>query len=143
VAHEVVGEVEIAASADRVWTIITDFERYAEWNPYIVRAHGDLAEGAELVLDLSPPDRDDFSTRTTVAAVEPPRRVAFSWVTDDPDLFDGESEFVIEPTRQGCKVTHRQRFWGELAEGFTHRLEDRNDLGVEMMMAAMKARAER
>jgi uncharacterized protein YndB with AHSA1/START domain len=141
--QELVSEIDIGAPVDRVWEIVADFERYPEWNPYVVRIHGILEEGSEVAMDLAPPDRDPMVSRATVADVSPPRRMAFEWVSEDPDLLDGDSEYVIEPTRNGCRVTYRMRLSGQLAEGVTHRLEDRNDLGTEMMLAALKARAER
>lgn len=141
--NEVKSEIEIGAPADRIWEVLADFEHYPDWNPYVVRIHGILEEGSELAMELSPPDRDLMVSRATVTDVSPPHRMAFEWVAEDPDLLDGESEYVIEPSRRGCRVTHLQRFSGELAEGVVHRLEDRNELGIEMMLAALKARAER
>jgi len=32
----------IQASAEHVWTILTNLDAYADWNPYIVLARGDL-----------------------------------------------------------------------------------------------------
>jgi uncharacterized protein YndB with AHSA1/START domain len=38
-------EIEIAASPQRVWKILTEFERYEEWNPFIRKAAGRAKEG--------------------------------------------------------------------------------------------------
>jgi hypothetical protein len=69
--------------------------------------------------------------------------MAFSWVSTEPDLYSVDSEILIEPTPQGCLVRQQQYFRGELAPGHEPRVGDRNDLGLEMMNAALKARAER
>ncbi len=38
-------EVEINASAAEVWKVITDFDRYPEWNPFVVAAQSSLKPG--------------------------------------------------------------------------------------------------
>jgi uncharacterized protein YndB with AHSA1/START domain len=42
--REIRTEIDIRASTDRVWEVLTDLERYPEWNPFITRAGGDLRE---------------------------------------------------------------------------------------------------
>ena len=37
---ELHSEIEIDASAERVWGILTDFASYPEWNPFIRRISG-------------------------------------------------------------------------------------------------------
>jgi len=37
--------IVIQASAEHVWTILTTLDAYADWNPYIVLARGDLVVG--------------------------------------------------------------------------------------------------
>ena len=37
--------VKIAAPPDRVWDVITDFPRYAEWNPFVVACESTLIVG--------------------------------------------------------------------------------------------------
>ena len=48
-------EIEIEAPPGRVWDILTDFERYAEWNPFVREIQGDLRKGAKLEVRLGPP----------------------------------------------------------------------------------------
>ncbi len=47
-------EAVIAAPAERVWDTLVDLPRYAEWNPWLVHAEGDLSPGgvvwAEVIL---------------------------------------------------------------------------------------------
>jgi len=45
---EVFSEIEIQATADRVWQVLTDFARYPEWNPFIRRISGEPKEGTRL-----------------------------------------------------------------------------------------------
>ena len=41
--------------ADAIWAVISDFERWSEWNPLYPRAEGTLRIGAALSLDLALP----------------------------------------------------------------------------------------
>ncbi|MFQ5793715.1 MAG: SRPBCC family protein [Candidatus Bipolaricaulia bacterium] len=42
---EIQTEVEIDASAERVWQLLTDFAAFPEWNPFIRRASGKVKTG--------------------------------------------------------------------------------------------------
>ena len=79
---------EIDAPAEVVWQIITDFERYPEWNPFITELHGPVHEGARLrahvrprrpqATDLRAPHHDPRTRQT-------PRVV---WPARDPEALD-------------------------------------------------------
>src|SRR5438105_505468 len=45
-------EVEIAGSAARVWETLAELPGYADWNPWLVRAEGDLSPGGIVWADV-------------------------------------------------------------------------------------------
>lgn len=51
--------LQIEASAELVWQVITDFQRYGEWNPFIPECRTTLQPGAPIDLQviLFPPRR--------------------------------------------------------------------------------------
>ncbi len=74
--EEIVIEVEIRAPPEIVWEVITDFEAYSEWNPWITEASGEAVEGARVnVVSLLQGEPRGVSHRVTV--VEPYE--AFCW----------------------------------------------------------------
>ena len=60
--REITTEVEIAASPTKVWEILTDLDRFSEWNPFILGAEGVVKEGAGLRVHIFTSGRktDDF-----------------------------------------------------------------------------------
>jgi len=131
----------IDAGPEVVWRVLSDLRAYREWNPYIVDARGSLEPGEPVELKISPPDTPTFTIETQVNAVTPAEHLALGWQSDDPDLFSGEAVFDINPTPFGAQVTFRQTVEG--VPGLKKGLGDRNDLALEMMLAALKARCER
>jgi uncharacterized protein YndB with AHSA1/START domain len=45
-------EAVIDASAADVWEVITDFESYSAWNPWVTRAVGESTPGSEVEVDV-------------------------------------------------------------------------------------------
>ena len=45
---ELYSEIEIAASAERVWRLLTDFASYPRWNPFIRSIGGRPIPGERL-----------------------------------------------------------------------------------------------
>lgn len=40
--------IEINAPIDVVWNILTDYRTYPDWNPFVIRAEGAMAEGEQV-----------------------------------------------------------------------------------------------
>src|SRR3954454_18194999 len=90
-------EIEIQASADRVWDILTDLANYPEWNPLIHRARGKVAVGEYLELHIHPPGLSTRTFRVKVLGVEPGREFRWLGKVLVPGLLDGDHRFLIEP----------------------------------------------
>lgn len=134
--------IEIEATPERVWVVLTDFARYPEWNPFITEAAGDLREGARLKVTLKVPSTRPVTFRPRVLAVCPNQEITWRGVTGLRGLYDGVHTLSIEPLEEGrCRFRTHEDVTGVLSpfmEGITRRTQ----LGFEMLVRAVKQRAE-
>lgn len=137
---EIHTEIEIAASARRVWEVLADFERYGEWNPFLVRVKGEPREGAKLETHITTPAGAKRTYEPKVTRVEPEKELR--WFGKVPGFLSGEHIFTIEAAGDGSRVkfVHREVFGGLLSSFF----KDTDDVraGFEEMNRALKARCE-
>jgi hypothetical protein len=133
--------IEIAASPERVWSVLADVARWQEWNPFVRSFEGELREGARVKLRIGPPGRGTTTFRPRV--LEANGR-ALRWLghLGVPGLFDGEHHIRLERlTEQRTRVHHGERFAGLLVPLLSGLLKD-TEKGFWAMNRALKARAE-
>ena len=135
--------IDIAASPERVWEILTDFPAYPLWNPFITAITGAVKAGTVLTVQLSLPGKPAMSFKPTLKVVDHPRELRWAGQVLAPDLFDGEHGFEIERLDEGnCRLRHAELFSGVLVPLFIPALQDATRAGFEAMNRALKARAE-
>jgi hypothetical protein len=136
-------EIEIDASAERVWQVLTDFAAYPEWNPFLVRASGTPAEGERLTIRMQPAGGRAMTFRPRVREVAPERRLRWLGHLVMPGIFDGEHSFSIEPLADGgVRLVQAEDFRGVLVPLLARLLERRTRPAFEQMNRALKQRAE-
>jgi hypothetical protein len=140
---ELNNEVEIHASAERVWQLLTDFARFPQWNPFIHRANGEPIIGQRLEVTTQPSGAARTVSRPTVLNVEPNRELRWMERSRIPGLLDAEHIFTIEPL-EGDRVrfTQREIFTGLLVPLRARRSNRDIRRGFSEMNQALKARAE-
>ena len=139
---EIRTELEIAASAPEVWAILSDFPRYAEWNPFITEISGNAQVGERLRIALSLPEGRDFTIEPRLLRCEDSRELRFRRHFLLPGLFDGEHFFRLEalgPKR--TRFMQGENFSGILVR-FSGRTITRAARGFVYMNEALKRRAE-
>lgn len=102
-------QLNIALPAEKVWAALTDFASFAEWNPMVREAHGQLVVGRSLSLHLRKIPRP---VKAKVRRVEPNRELR--WGGGVPVLLDVEHYFRIEPSGDGVLFVHGEIFKGLL-----------------------------
>lgn len=141
--HQLQTEITIDATPDRVWGILTDLERYEEWNPFVIASEGEVAVGRRLINRLQPPGGKAQTFKPTVTVAERPK--SFEWLgrLGLPRVFDGRHRFDLEPTPDGgTRFVHAEHFNGVLVPFLRSMLDTKTRQGFELMNEALKARAE-
>lgn len=129
--------IDIHASASRVWDVLCALERYAEWNPFVTEASGVLRRGEHLDLVVSPPDQPPYRLRSKVLEAEVLGRITVQCGRGT------DHSIVLEPTPSGVHLVQLQRYQRDDAAPLNGPIGSRIQLGLDMMNAALKGRAER
>lgn len=98
---ELYTEIQINATPERLWRILTDFASYPQWNPFIRRASGKPEKGEQLEVYLQPEGAGGMTFQPRVLKAEPGRELRWRGHLLIPGLFDGEHIFIIEPLVAG------------------------------------------
>lgn len=140
---ELRSEIEVNASAERVWHVLTDFASFPQWNPFIRRASGEIKKGAKLEVNVQPTGARGVNFRPTVLNVESNRELrllARLWI---PGLFDGEHILTIEQLGENrVRFVQRVIYRGILVPFFSRNLDKDIRRGLDEMNKALKVRAE-
>ncbi len=135
-------EIEINAPVTHVYGILTDFRRYAEWNPFITSVTGSLEVGQELALDVSLPEGSDYRVRAKVVRATPNLDLRWRGHLLWPGLLAAEHFFQVSAPREGVtRFVHGEDFSGSLL-GFMARTLTLTARGSVYMNEALKKRAE-
>ena len=143
VMKELHSEIEIQASAQRVWKLLTDFTSFPLWNPFIRRVSGEVKEGKQIKVYVQPSGTSGIKFQPTILKVEPNRELRWRGHFLTPGFFDGEHIFTIEPLDENCvRFVQREIFNGSLVPLFANKLDNETMRGFEEMNHALKVQAE-
>jgi len=136
-------EIEINGTMDHVWKVLTDFNSFSEWNPFIKNIEGDLKVGAQLKVLMEPPNGKAMTFKPVVKILEP--NTEFRWLGSllIPGIFDGEHIFQLEQINDNkIKFIHRENFSGFLVPLLWKSLNSNTRQGFEEMNKALKEKVE-
>ncbi|MGD0680281.1 MAG: SRPBCC domain-containing protein [Polyangiaceae bacterium] len=133
-------EIDIQASPQHVWRVLTDIESYPEWNPFFVKARGDLHEGRSLDLVMQPVGKSQQSFSPTILQIDPERQLVWRGRLWIPMLFDGTHHFIVEPRAGGGSHFVQYEDFSGIFVPFVGFEPFRQ--GWEKMNASLKKRAE-
>ncbi len=140
---ELHSRIEINASEERVWGILTDFASYPQWNPFIRSISGELKVGERLKVRLEPPDSRGITLRPKVLNAEPNRLMRWVGHLLVAGLFDGEHSLATEPLEENrVRFIQHEVFKGVLVRLLARSLDTNTLRGFEQMNEALKERAE-
>lgn len=136
-------EIEIDAPADIVWKILTDFQSYPDWNPFIRSFDGVPEAGRQFKVTIQPSGKKPMTFKPVCLALIPEKE--FRWLGHFfiSGLFDGEHIFELnklDETR--TQFIQRENFKGLLVPLLWKQLNSSTRTGFEQMNQELKNRAE-
>lgn len=100
-------EILINASPEKVWTILSDFEKYPDWNPFIKSVKGKVLVGNKITIRLEPPGSNGMAFKPVILVFEKNKELRWIGHLLFPRLFDGEHRFELIDKGDGT-ITFRQ-----------------------------------
>lgn len=136
-------EFEIGAKDVDVWSVLTDFDSYGDWNPSLPSISGELRAGATVSLTLGMPGRPSPKVKARLVDVVPNRRLTWHGNAGADWIFAGDREFAIEPL-EGARVrfTHVEDVHGAMFPLFRAVMGKAIQRSHDAFNRALKDRAE-
>ncbi len=131
--------VDIAATPERVWEVMSDGERWAEWTPSVTSVEifdKPLRVGTRALIhqpELPP-------AKFKVTALEPGR--SFTWGTGIPGIVYVHAHHSVEPGPLGARATLRLHFGGLLGGVMGKKYTELNNRYLRMEIAGLKRASE-
>lgn len=136
-------EIMINASPEKVWKILTDFEKYPKWNPFIYRVAG-TAEKNEKVDITFRNGLKEMTLHCLVTNAKPSKELCWKYHYILPFLFRGEHCFIIEESaKDKVRFIDREQFNGLLVFTQAKDIDTNSKHDFEAMDLALKKLAEK
>ena len=140
---EIITEIIIDTKPEKVWEVLTDFENYPTWNPFIQKISGEQKVGSKLDVSIRLLEGNEMTFQPTLLKFEENRE--FRWVGKllVKGIFDGEHYFVLsQEVENKTKFTHGEEFRGILVY-FLGKTLDKIKGGFELMNESLKVECEK
>lgn len=131
--------IDINATPNQVWEILTDFDKYSEWNPFVKKIEGDIAVGNRFKAEIG-----NMKFKPVVIAFE--KGKVFEWLGHfliPGVFFDGQHKFELISNQDGTTtLNHSEKFKGILVPLMKKKLMTETKVDFESLNEALKKRAE-
>lgn len=142
-AKEIKTEILIHATPDKVWSILTNFDNYPNWNPFIKSIKGNPKVGNKIVARIEPPQSKGMTFKPKILVFEPNKELRWLGHLLFKGLFDGEHKFELIDNGNGTTTfIQSEKFKGLFLPLFKKQLDNSTKKGFEEMNKKLKELAE-
>lgn len=136
-------EIIINSTPKKVWNILSDFDNYKNWNPFVKSIEGQVEEGKKFKITIQQPNSKPMTFSQKCLKFEKNKELRWLGHLLIPGIFDGEHIFELMQTKDGNTVfIQREKFMGILVPLFWKKLNKDTRNGFELMNHELKMRVE-
>ena len=136
---EIYTSITINAAPEKVWAVLTRFDSYRSWNPFILTLTGEVKVGKRIKVEF-----EDMTFKPKVLIYD--KNKAFQWKGRLilPRIFDGTHRFILTDNGDGTTtLEHSEIFKGILVPFLKKKLNTEFKPKFEAMNKALKEKAEK
>ncbi len=135
-------EIIINSPVSKVWNTLMDFEKYADWNPF-VQIKGEAKKGAQLENTMNIEGQKPQTFKPTILECKSEEEFRWEGHLFVKGLFDGEHYFLLESISENkTKIIHGENFRGILSNMILNMIGEKTKAGFIKMNEALKDRCE-
>jgi hypothetical protein len=109
--YQITATVEIAATPEHVWAVLTDLASYSQWHPVFRSVTGQLAAGSKLTITTTHPTTGrTMNAKVTVQTVEPDTELR--WASKMAGLPISDRRFLLSPSSGGTLLVQAGTYRG-------------------------------
>jgi hypothetical protein len=133
----------VDSNPNKIWGILTNFEEYELWNPFMTKVVGNAILGSKIEVNIKTISGKQRTYFPIITKCEINRELRWKGKSFLPGIFDGERIFVIEKTNDNrVSFLHKEVFKGLGVKLVGDKLNQDLRESFVMMNKALKTRAE-
>lgn len=135
--------IVIDKDVSTVWNVLTDFESYPNWNPFVRSIEGEKSIGKKVSVTCNTAGGRTVSFKPIVIKLDTDREFRWKGKLGFKGIFDGQHYFILEKMGENqTKFIHGEDMSGVLVSLMGKTLDKMND-SFEMMNEALKKECEK
>ena len=145
--REIRTEIEIAAPRSKVWSILTDFDKWQEWSPTVQNSGGSGAVGAKLSMTMCGKEGKEgkpgprYAPEITI--FDEPKKLQWTATMMAGFVFTNGKIVELEETSSGTRLVHIETFSGLMVPMMWKHMETGVPPMLDAMNKALKDKAEK
>lgn len=107
--HKVQTQITIKTTPEKVWKVLTDFEKYPEWHPYIIKIDGNLKKKSKIKVTYKKNDHEEGVFSAYIIENEANKKL--SWGGSLGFIFRAKHYYTIEPVGNDSIKFTQGEYW--------------------------------
>ena len=135
--------IVIDSTPEKIWDVLTNFEEYELWNPFMTKVVGNASLGSKIEVNIRTISGKNRSYYPIITKCETNKELRWKGKSVLPGVFDGERVFVLEKSDDDkVSFSHKEIFSGLGVKLVGNKLDENLREGFVRMNEALKVRAE-
>lgn len=136
-------EIIINSEPERVWSILTNFDKFHEWNPFIRSIKGTKKVGDQLTVKIQPSKGRIMTFKPVILKFEKNKELRWLGKLLFKGIFDGEHYFKLYANNNGTTTFIQGEMFSGLLVSFLGNVLDKTKSGFDLMNKAIKEECEK